>query len=54
MVSGVIAIKSGAVGKVELSRSAEPDLDVEARFPCLLSRSREDANMDDVVDMLKV
>lgn len=54
MVSGVTAIKLGAVGCVEVSRSAEPDLDVEARLPCLLKSRREEARMDDVVEMLKV
>ncbi len=52
MVSGVTASKLGAVGKVALSKSAEPDLDVEARFPCLLRSNKEDAKMDDVVEML--
>jgi len=50
----VTAINLGAVGKVELSKSADPDLDVEARFPCLLRRSREEAKMEDVVEILKV
>jgi hypothetical protein len=36
------------------SRSAEPDLDVEARLPCLATRSSEDAMMDDVVEILNV
>jgi hypothetical protein len=54
MVSGLIAIKLGCVGKVEVRRSAEPDLDVEARFPCLLRISRDEARMEDVVEMLNV
>jgi hypothetical protein len=54
IVLGVTAIRLGAVGKVALSRSAEPDFEVEARFPCLLKRRREEAKMDDVVEMLKV
>jgi len=54
MVLGETAERFGAVGIVELSKSAEPDFEVEARFPCLLRRSREDARIDDVVDMLKV
>ena len=54
MVSGVMAIKFGAVGKVEFKRSAEPDLDVEALFPCLLNMRRDEARMEEVVDILKV
>jgi hypothetical protein len=54
MVSGVTARRFGGVGNVELRRSAEPDFDVEARFPCLLSSSRDDAKMEDVVEILKV
>ena len=54
MVSGVTAIKFGAVGKVKVKRSAEPDFEVEARFPCLLNIRREEARMDEVVEMLKV
>ncbi len=50
----MIASKFGAVGCVEVSRSAEPDLEVEARLPCLPSRRREEARIDDVVEMLKV
>jgi adenosine deaminase len=51
---GVTATRLGAVGKVAYSRSAEPDFEVEARLPCLLKRRREEARMDDVVEMLKV
>jgi hypothetical protein len=54
MVSGVIAIRFGAVGKVQLSKSAEPDLEVEARLPCLLKRSSDEAKIEEVVEMLKV
>jgi hypothetical protein len=54
MVSGVTAIRSGGAGKVQLSRSAEPDFDVEARLPCLLKRRREEPRMEDVVEMLNV
>ena len=53
-MSGEIADRLGGVGSVELSKSAEPDLEVDARFPCLLNRSNDDARIDDVVDMLKV
>jgi hypothetical protein len=34
--------------------SAEPDLEVEALFPCLAMRRRLEARMEEVVDMLKV
>ena len=36
------------------SRSAEPDFEVEARFPCLEISSNEDPMIEDVVEMLKV
>lgn len=36
------------------SRSAEPDVDVEARLPCLAMSSSEEAIMDEVVLMLNV
>lgn len=39
---------------MQLSRSADPDLEVAARFPCLLRRSRDEARIEDVVEMLKV
>jgi len=54
IVSGVTAFKFGAVGRVDVSKSAEPDLEVEALFPCLLRRSREEARIEDVVEMLNV
>jgi len=54
MVSGVTAIRCGAVGRVQLSKSAEPDFDVEARLPCLLKSKRDEARIDDVVEILKV
>jgi hypothetical protein len=47
-------MRFGVVGRVEFRRSAEPDLDVEALFPCLLNMRRDDARMDEVVEMLKV
>jgi len=37
-----------------LRRSAEPDLEVEARLPCLLRRRRDEARIEDVVEMLNV
>lgn len=54
MVSGVTADKFGAVGNVEARRSADPDFEVDALFPCLLRSKRDEAKMDDVVEMLKV
>lgn len=39
---------------VELSRSAEPDLEVDARLPCLLMMRREEAKIEDVVEILNV
>lgn len=44
----------GAFGCVHASKSAEPDRDVLARFPCFPIRSRELARIDEVVEMLKV
>lgn len=35
-------------------RSAEPDLEVEARLPCLATRRSEEARIEAVVEMLKV
>lgn len=46
--------RTGAVGSVLESRSAEPDLEVEARLPCLAIRRSEEARMELVVLMLKV
>jgi len=42
------------LGCMFISRSAEPDLDVDARLPCLARRSRDEARIEDVVEMLKV
>jgi hypothetical protein len=47
-------VRVGAVGSVEVRRSADPDLEVEALFPCLLKSKRDDARIEDVVEMLKV
>lgn len=54
MVLGVTARRFGGAGSVQLSKSAEPDFEVEARLPCLLSRRREEPRIDDVVEMLNV
>ena len=35
-------------------RSAEPDVEDEARFPCLLKRRSDDASIEAVVDILNV
>ncbi len=39
---------------MDVSKSAEPDFEVEARLPCLLNSSKDDARMEDVVEILKV
>jgi hypothetical protein len=39
---------------VQLRRSAEPDLEVEALFPCLLKISSDEARIEEVVEILKV
>jgi hypothetical protein len=54
MVSGVTAVRFGALGSMALSKSAEPDLEVDARLPCLLSKRRDEARMEEVVEILKV
>lgn len=54
MVSGRTLRRFGCVGTVDCRRSADPDLDVEARLPCLEIRRREEARMEEVVLMLKV
>lgn len=55
MLSGRMRARLGGVGKAMWAmRSAEPDLEVEARLPCLERRSREEARMEAVVEMLKV
>jgi len=41
-------------GDMDSRRSADPDFDVDARFPCLARVSSDDAMIDDVVDMLNV
>lgn len=54
MVDGVTALRLGGVGRTEVRRSADPDFDEEARFPCFERRSREEASIDEVVEMLNV
>lgn len=54
MVSGLMAERFGGVGSVQPRRSAEPDLDVEARLPSLATNRREDARMEAVVETLNV
>lgn len=54
MVSGRTLDILGARGCMQLRRSAEPDLEVEALLPCLAMRSRLEARIDEVVLMLKV
>jgi hypothetical protein len=54
MVSGRTAMRFGAVGVTDARRSAEPDLEVDALFPCLLTSRNEEARIEDVVEMLNV
>lgn len=54
MVSGLTFDIWGAWGCIQFRRSADPDLEVDALLPCLAMRSRLDARIDDVVEMLKV
>jgi hypothetical protein len=44
----------GAIGFVLWSKSAEPDFEVEALFPCFAINSSDEAITDEVVLMLKV
>ena len=53
-MSGLTFVRIGRVGTVDWSKSAEPDLEVLALFPCLEIRRREEARMEEVVLMLKV
>ncbi len=53
-MSGRTFKRFGAEGRVDWRRSAEPDFEVEARLPCFETRRRLEANMEDVVEMLKV
>ena len=54
MVLGAMAVMTGAFGGTQDSRSAEPDRDVEALFPCFAIMRRALARIDDVVLMLNV
>lgn len=45
---------SGAWGDMACRRSALPEVLLEARLPCLATRSREEARMEAVVETLKV
>lgn len=54
MVLGAMAVMTGGFGGAQERRSAEPDRDVEALLPCLAIMRREEANMEEVVLMLKV
>jgi hypothetical protein len=54
MVDGVTAAICGALGCTQARRSAEPERDVLARFPCFPIIKREAASSDEVVEMLKV
>jgi len=54
MVLGATAAITGGFGGMQESRSAEPERDVDALFPCLAIMRRALARMDDVVLILKV
>jgi hypothetical protein len=54
MVSGLTFRRTGGTGRVEARRSAEPDFEVDALLPCLLTRRSDDARIDEVVEILKV
>lgn len=54
MESGATALMTGGRGFMLFTRSALPDLDVLARFPCLDTSSSAEAMMEAVVLMLKV
>lgn len=54
IVDGFMRFSCAGRGFMFMSKSAEPDLEVEARLPCLASRRREEARMEEVVEMLKV
>ena len=53
-VAGVTADIWGGLGGTQARRSAEPERDVEALFPCLPMSRSEEARMLEVVEMLKV
>lgn len=54
MVFGAIAVMTGGFGGVQAKRSAEPERDVDALFPCLAIMRRALARIEEVVLMLKV
>ena len=54
MVLGAMAVMTGGFGGAQDRRSAEPERDVDALFPCFAIIRRALARMDDVVLMLKV
>jgi len=50
----LIASIFGGLGDTAARRSADPDVDDDALFPCLLRRRSDDASIEAVVDILKV
>ena len=44
----------GGVGRMQERRSAEPDREVDALFPCLAIMRRDEARIEAVVEMLNV
>ena len=54
IVEGLMFSSFGASGCAACRRSADPDLEVEARLPCLPITRRAEARTEAVVLMLKV
>jgi hypothetical protein len=54
MFAGDTALRTGGRGCIWLTRSALPDFDVLALFPCLEMKSSDEAMMEAVVLMLNV
>jgi len=54
MVSGLTASKMGAVGLQHLRMSADPDFEVDARFPCFPMARSDEQMIEAVVLTLNV
>ena len=50
----MIFANAGAFGGIFCSKSADPDLDVDALFPCFAIISRDEATIEAVVLILNV
>lgn len=53
-MEGATALRMGGRGRIWLTRSALPDLEVLALLPCLEIKSNDEAMIEAVVLMLKV